>query len=1241
MFAGVRPDREHDIVGGLQVSLDLSKAFDLADRSMLGMALRDAGISEDIVSVILALHASCEYNLTQGSEQASTRTTNGIRQGCTLAPTLWICYSCYLYRRISECLSAATTAGITLFADDNHVSWMLTAEKDLHHAVTQLGAFLALLAEMRLQVNPGKSKCLLLMHGPKARSLRKQYVTIIQNKPHLRVPHPGFGSFKPFLIPLCTSFRYLGMEVTYGNFGSLTLRHNIAQAKARYSQMRKLLAGKHCLTQASRVQLWRACLQPVFLTGLHLCCLTPTEVQELRVAMVRQVRAITRCPVHLTGVSTEALLQKHDLKDPLYLLSRRCNNLLDSYRSLAYMPTAKTFPDTWVETHLHLVADYQGLACNNGSPQAVIPVTEPALTRVACPVCGLYFLDDRGMRIHRAKKHPDAVPGRAALDAHSCAVAGLPQCRFCSMSFSHWGPFKQHVSEHACPGLREMAEARFQLQSTDRQAVRTDATCSLVDGSLFQDQDVRALLSSSSFADAWTIICTVRSFRRRLMQRCALCNQWIADYRAVKTHWKRIHVQEWQDHHCAAVRLGARCLALSMPSKGQPCWACLCPVASKGHNRQCTAAFQACVLQLLLRPGSAQAPLSLTAHSRRPLALAHDDGSSRGTGLLGLAPQRGHSTEKGGVRGDAGDGRSTTPYHPAQQKEEKSVAAVNALYRYGIYGNAAQSRRQDTEAGQEANQRGPGDGSSLGSPDGDQARGPRSDRAFVLHMANQTPGIIAPLLKVTKRWQEMREATPDQVRLPLRCLVMDCILMEMEARLAELQNTPAAMTAVRNQGRLNAENQWIMEKWSPALQRLVKDEQRTPMDFDRTVELLAKLRAGFQEPATLLRCHATRAITENMTKPTTVFLIEVSLRGCQGGRALRLRQAALWTFGFVPHRSTASAGGHEAEPCLSGAAKDPEPPSRSVAQKDRSALRDPVSGAHPGSTTTAPVDLVHTILQARLLNPGNHCYINASITACVWALSSSPVAFLPPQLQHAIQPLLHVFRCAHQQPISLYRSLAFVMLGWLRPHIQHDVADFYMYLHNKLGIQHWAGKWEARTIEAGVEGTTDGGYCALVPISLHTPPDAAENTLQSLIACWHSQREMYALQEPAPFVVLALPRFKRHDSGWNKDGRTYRVTRQDVYMPVFTTPTSLHVDWHAYRVCSIVIHDGRSCHEGHYRALLRTGHGWVLKDDDTRPQLVRVGTEEEHASFCGLVDQRGYIVFLTRQIPETLSGIVE
>ncbi|CAE7552082.1 pol [Symbiodinium natans] len=143
----------------------------------------------------------------------------------------------------------------------------------------------------------------------------------------------------------------------------------------------------------------------------------------------------------------------------------------------------------------------------------------------------------------------------------------------------------------------------------------------------------------------------------------------------------------------------------------------------------------------------------------------------------------------------------------------------------------------------------------------------RSDRAFVLHMANQTPGIIAPFLKVTKRWQEMREATPDQVRLPLR--------------LAELQNTPAAMTAVRNQGRLNAENQWIIEKWSPALQRLVKDEQRTPMDFDRTVELLAKLKAGFQEPVTLLRCHATRAITENMTKPTTVFLIEVSLRGAK------------------------------------------------------------------------------------------------------------------------------------------------------------------------------------------------------------------------------------------------------------------------------------------------------------------------------------------------------------------------
>ena len=73
LFDGCRPDREHAVLGGLQISLDLSKAFDLADRHTLGCALEAAGVPNDLVGVILALH---------DSKKASVQTSKGIRQGC-------------------------------------------------------------------------------------------------------------------------------------------------------------------------------------------------------------------------------------------------------------------------------------------------------------------------------------------------------------------------------------------------------------------------------------------------------------------------------------------------------------------------------------------------------------------------------------------------------------------------------------------------------------------------------------------------------------------------------------------------------------------------------------------------------------------------------------------------------------------------------------------------------------------------------------------------------------------------------------------------------------------------------------------------------------------------------------------------------------------------------------------------------------------------------------------------------
>ena len=284
--------------------------------------------------------------------------------------------------------------------------------------------------------------------------------------------------------------------------------------------------------------------------------------------------------------------------------------------------------------------------------------------------------------------------------------------------------------------------------------------------------------------------------------------------------------------------------------------------------------------------------------------------------IVELAPQRGHSTAKGEVRGDAGR-RQKHHFLPPPNKRRKSQSPRST--RSTGTASTATPPSRGTRTQRRAKRQTNADletairlVAQMAIRQEDHSNLTRSDRAFVLHMVNQTPGIIAPLLKVTKRWQKIREATPDQVRLPLRCLVMDCILMEMEARLAELQNTPAAMTAVRNQ----------------------TPQCREPVDHGEVEPCTSKVGQGRatcfhglrsdsgapgQVEGRLPRAGHTSSMPCNPSHHGEHNQADhgVSHRGLtaggQGGRALRLRQTALWTFGFVHHRSTALAGGHEAD----------------------------------------------------------------------------------------------------------------------------------------------------------------------------------------------------------------------------------------------------------------------------------------------------------------------------------------
>ena len=72
------------------VFVDFSKVFDTVGRTGLWQLLKKYGCLEKFTTMIEALHTGMMANVNVGGEVSeSFRVTNGVKQGCVLAPTLF------------------------------------------------------------------------------------------------------------------------------------------------------------------------------------------------------------------------------------------------------------------------------------------------------------------------------------------------------------------------------------------------------------------------------------------------------------------------------------------------------------------------------------------------------------------------------------------------------------------------------------------------------------------------------------------------------------------------------------------------------------------------------------------------------------------------------------------------------------------------------------------------------------------------------------------------------------------------------------------------------------------------------------------------------------------------------------------------------------------------------------------------------------------------------------------------
>ena len=154
-------DEIPELVGGLALSLDLSKAFDNLQISEMCEAMANAGMPEYLARLILHVHRQSACDIAHGAYSASMCMKRGLRQGCPIAPIIYSAPHSYAGAFVNQLGEGWDKRTITLFANDKILCWQIRSMKQLERALGQIPVVLDALENARMKVNIPKSEVLM------------------------------------------------------------------------------------------------------------------------------------------------------------------------------------------------------------------------------------------------------------------------------------------------------------------------------------------------------------------------------------------------------------------------------------------------------------------------------------------------------------------------------------------------------------------------------------------------------------------------------------------------------------------------------------------------------------------------------------------------------------------------------------------------------------------------------------------------------------------------------------------------------------------------------------------------------------------------------------------------------------------------------------------------------------------------------------------------------------------------
>ena len=297
--------------GGILLSIDMSRAFDKVPWLTLYTSLLASGVEPQLAAYIIDLHSRVRFQVKIGDHECQVAGGQGLRQGCTLAPTLWLVYAKALLRAIScACGPDWVATCATAFSDDLLFRDTFADLAGLRLALDRMVRIFRVLQDMGMIPNFAKSAFMVASHGWQAQ----------QHLARTRVKNPDDGGWAiPIgagsLVPIKTQHVYLGVVLSYRSQEKLTLHRRLQNARTAFARLWTIIRNRK-LHLRTRLHMWQVYVWSTLRYALLSSGLPAGGLEQLTGLVAKQIRLVTRQPAHIVHNTNQELFAQHRIMPP-------------------------------------------------------------------------------------------------------------------------------------------------------------------------------------------------------------------------------------------------------------------------------------------------------------------------------------------------------------------------------------------------------------------------------------------------------------------------------------------------------------------------------------------------------------------------------------------------------------------------------------------------------------------------------------------------------------------------------------------------------------------------------------------------------------------------------------------------------------------------------------------------------------------------------------------------------------